>query len=157
MNGFGRNEQANVVCASSIGKQQRTKDKALLVLMIESERRGFSPIDIVSYIFCLISDIISYVFCCSNTGVARVMKEIKLSCCKCHFEFFTTVANRKQDTNPSLLISLPSLSHLHSQTGRGSIRHLHISRNTPCLPSKHLVYALSSIFVEVIIIPRRNF
>ena len=68
--------------------------------MIESERRGFSP-----------TDIISYVFCCSNMGVPRVMKEIKLSCCKCHFEFLTTVANMKQDTHPSLLISLPSLSH----------------------------------------------
>ena len=68
--------------------------------MIESERRGFSP-----------TDIISYVFCCSNMGVERVMKEIKLSCCKCHFEFVTIVANRKQDTHPSLLISLTSLSH----------------------------------------------
>ena len=63
-------------------------------------------------------------------GVAWVMKEIKLSCCKCHFEFFTTVANMKQDTRPSLLISLPSLSHL--------------------------VYALPSIFLGVTIIPRRN-
>ena len=46
------------------------------------------------------------VFCFSNMGVVRVMKEMKLSCCKCHFEFFLPRwQTMKKDTHPSLLIS----------------------------------------------------
>ena len=92
-------------------------------------------------------------------GVLRVMKEMKLSCCKCHFEFFfTTVANDEEGHPP---IPFDILFHTHndsynSQTEPGSILHLHISHNTPCLPPKHFVYALSSIFPKVNIIPRRN-
>ena len=98
-------------------------------------------------------------FCFSNMGVLRVMKEMKLSCCKCHFEFFfTTVANDEEGHPP---IPFDILFHTHndsynSQTEPGSILHLHISHNTPCLPPKHFVYALSSIFFEVTVIPRRN-
>ena len=66
-----------------------------------------------------------------------------------------------QDTHPSLLISVPFLSHprwqldLTNGTIVGSIRHLHISSNTPCLSLKHFVYTLSSISLRVTIIPRR--
>ena len=46
------------------------------------------------------------VFCFSNMGVVREMKEMKLSCCKCHFEFFLSQWQMmKKDTHPSLLIS----------------------------------------------------
>ena len=48
------------------------------------------------------------VFCFSSMGVVRVMKEMKLSCCKCHFEFFFLPQWQmmKKDTYPqSLLIS----------------------------------------------------
>ena len=48
--------------------------------MTESERRGFSPTDAREGFFT--------VFCFPNMGVVRVMKEMKLLCCKCHFEFF---------------------------------------------------------------------
>ena len=64
--------------------------------MTESERQSFSPTDIREGVYCF-----------SNMGVAGVIKEMKLSCSKCHFEFFTTVANDEA----SLLISLPPLSH----------------------------------------------
>ena len=66
-----------------------------------------------------------------------------------------------QDTHPSLVISVPFLSHprwqldLTNGTIVGSIRHLHISSNTPCLSLKHFVYALSSISLGMTIIPRR--
>ena len=61
-------------------------------------------------------------------GVVRVMKEMKLSCCKCLFEFFTTVANDEEGHPP---VPFDILFHTHndsqtSQTGRGSILHLHI-------------------------------
>ena len=47
-----------------------------------------------------------YFFCFSNMGVLRVMKEMKLSCCKCHFEFFLPQWQMmKKYTHPSLLIS----------------------------------------------------
>ena len=52
--------------------------------MTESERQSFSPTDIKKGFYCF-----------SNMGVAGVMKEVKLSCSKCHFRFFTTVANDK--------------------------------------------------------------
>ena len=60
--------------------------------MTESERRGFSPTDTRQGFFI--------VFCFWNMGVVMVMKEIKLSCCKCHFHFFTTVANDKEGHPP---------------------------------------------------------
>ena len=65
--------------------------------MTESERRGFSPTDArEGYLF----------FCFSNMGVLRLMKEMKLSCCKCHFEFFLPQWQMmKKDTYPSLFIS----------------------------------------------------
>ena len=62
-----------------------------------------------------------------------MMKEMKLSCSKCHFEFFATVANDKAGHLPVRLISVPFLSHppcqldLTNGTIVGSIRHLHIS------------------------------
>ena len=90
-----------------------------------------------------------------------VMKEMKLSCSKCHFEFFTTLANDKAGHLSVRLISVPFLSHPRCQldltngTIVGSIRHLHISSNTPCLSLKHFVYALSSISLGMTIIPRR--
>ena len=46
--------------------------------MTESERRSFSPTDIRKGFYYF-----------SNMGVAGVMKEVKLSCSKCHFRFFT--------------------------------------------------------------------
>ena len=49
--------------------------------MKESERRGFSPTDAREGFLKLF-------FCFLNMGVVRVMKEMKLSYCKCHFEFF---------------------------------------------------------------------
>ena len=39
--------------------------------------------------------------------------------------------------------------------GLGSNRHLHISRNTPCLPTKHSVYSLSSISLRTTVTVRR--
>ena len=90
-----------------------------------------------------------------------MMKEMKLSCSNCHFEFFTTLANDKAGHLSVRLISVHFLSHPQCQldltngTIVGSIRHLHISSNTPCLSLKHFVYALSSISLGMTIIPRR--
>ena len=116
-------------------RRPRTKDKALWVLVTESERRGFSPTDKREGFYC-------FVFF-SNVGVARGMKEMKLSCCKCHFDFFTTVANDEEGHPP---VPFDILFHTHndsynSQTERGSILHLHICHNIPCLPPKHFLYA----------------
>ena len=100
------------------------------------------------------------VLCFSNMGVVRMMKEMKLSCCKCHFEFFFLPQWQmmKKDTHPSLLISFftPTMTAKPHKRDETLILHLHISHNTPCLPPKHFVYALSSISLEVTGISRRN-
>ena len=89
------------------------------------------------------------------------MKELKLSCSKCHFEFFfTTVANDKAGHLP-VPFDISPFSFTPTMTARphkrnlilGSIRYLHISSNTPCFSLKHFVYALSSISLGMTIIP----
>ena len=51
-------------------------------------------------------------------GVARVMKEMKLSCFKCHFEsFFTTVANDKAGHQP-VPFDITSFSFTSTMTDR---------------------------------------
>ena len=76
--------------------------------MTESERRGFSPTDTREGFFFI-------VFCFSNMGVVRVMKEMKLSCCKCHFEFFfTTVANDEEGHLPAVPFDI--LFHTHNDS-----------------------------------------
>ena len=73
--------------------------------MTESERRGFSPTDAREGFLLF--------FCFSNMGVVRVMKEMKLSCCKCLFEFFTTVANDEKEHPP---VPFDSLFHTHNDS-----------------------------------------
>ena len=59
-------------------------------------------------------------------GVARVMKEMKLSCFKCHFEsFFTTVANDKAGHQPvpfdiTSFSLTPTVTTGQKKTGGGS-------------------------------------
>ena len=75
--------------------------------MTESERRGFSPTDRRERFLLF--------FCFSNMGVVRVMKEMKLSCCKCHFEFFfTTVANDEEGHQPAVPFDI--LFHTHNDS-----------------------------------------
>ena len=73
--------------------------------MTESERRGFSPTDR--------RDGFLLFFCFSNMGVVRVMKEMKLSCCKCHFEFFTTVVYDEEVHPP---VPFDILFHTHNDS-----------------------------------------
>ena len=76
--------------------------------MTESERRGFSPTDRRERFLLF--------FGFSNMGVVRVMKEMKLSCCKCHFEFFffTTVANDEEGHLPAVPFDI--LFHTHNDS-----------------------------------------
>ena len=46
-------------------------------------------------------------------GVVRVMKEMKLSCCKCHFEFFTTVVYDEEGHSP---VPFDILFHTHNDS-----------------------------------------
>ena len=73
--------------------------------MTESERRGFSPTDRRERFLLF--------FCFSNMGVVRVMKEMKLSCCKCHFEFFTTVVYDEEGHSP---VPFDILFHTHNDS-----------------------------------------
>ena len=98
--------------------------------MTESEGWSFNPTDIRKGFYRF-----------SNMGVAGVMKEVKLWCSKCHFRFFTTVANDEPGHLPTPFDITP-FSFTPTMTARlhkrdwvpFAISTSPVIHNTPCLP-----------------------
>ena len=98
--------------------------------MTESEGWSFNPTDIRKGFYRF-----------SNMGVAGVMKEVKLWCSKCHFRFFTTVANDEPGHLPTTFDITP-FSFTPTMTARlhkrdwvpFAISTSPVIHNTPCLP-----------------------
>ena len=84
------------------------------------------------------------VFCFANMGVVRMMKEMKLSCCKCHFEFFLPQWQMmKKYTHPFLLISF----FTPSVTARPHKRDEALS-SIRTSPKIHLVYPPNILYTH---------
>ena len=94
-------------------------------------------------------------------GVAGVMKEVKLSYSKCHFDFFTSVANDEARHLPAPFNITP-FSFTPTMTARPHKRDWipFAICTSPVIhlvcPPKHFVHALSSISLGTTITLRRN-